>query len=86
MIFMRKPKLSIEAELEQLQCESFQYFLYEINLSNGLIKDKTAANWPASIAAVGLALSCYPIAVERGYIQRIDAIERTLDTLRFFLE
>ncbi len=47
-------KLTIEAELEALQCESFDYFLHEVNPSNGLILDKTAENWPASIAATGL--------------------------------
>ncbi len=77
-------KLSIDTELESLQCDSFDYFLYEINPFNGLVLDKTAANWPSSIAATGLALASYPIAVERGYMSRAQAVERTLITLRFF--
>lgn len=77
-------KLPIETELEKLQYESFSYFLHETNPSNGLVLDKTAENWPASIAATGLALSAYPIAVERGFMSRAAAIERTLVTLRFF--
>lgn len=81
---MKQHKLSTDAELEQLQRESFYYFLYEVNLKNGLIRDKTAQNWPSSIAATGLALASYPVGVERGFISRIDALERTLDTLRFF--
>lgn len=81
---MEGKKLSIDAELEILQRESFDYFLYEANPSNGLIRDKTAENWPASIAATGLALASYPIAVERGYMTRAKAVERTLNTLRFF--
>jgi hypothetical protein len=77
-------KLTIDAELEKLQRESFDYFLHEANPDNGLVIDKTAPNWPASIAATGLALASYPIAVERGFMSRAQAIERILNTLRFF--
>ena len=73
-----------EAELELLQRDTFDYFLKEANPANGLILDKTAANWPASIAATGLALTCYPVGVERGFIARDAAVARTLTTLRFF--
>ncbi len=41
-------------------------------------------DWPASIAAVGLALAAYPVGVERGFMTRDDAVQRTLATLRFF--
>ena len=77
-------KLSTDAELEKLQHESFNYFLHEVNPANGLVIDKTEANWPASIAATGLALAAYPVGVERGFMSRSAAIERTLNTLRFF--
>jgi hypothetical protein len=73
-----------EAELETLQRETFDYFIYEANPANGLIMDKTKADWPASIAATGLALSAYPVGVERGFWTRSAAVERTLATLRFF--
>ncbi len=76
--------LTIDAELEKLQRETFEYFLHETNPSNGLVIDKTAADWPASIAATGLALASYPVGVERGFISRAAAVERTLATLRFF--
>jgi len=33
---------------------------------------------------VGFALSAYPIAVERGWMTRADAVQRSLATLRFF--
>jgi hypothetical protein len=81
---MSTEKLTIDAELEKLQRDTFEYFLHETNPSNGLVIDKTAANWPASIAATGLALSAYPVGVERGFISRAAAVERTLATLRFF--
>ena len=73
-----------EADLEKLQHDSFKYFLHEANAANGLVIDKTAPDWPASIAATGLALAAYPVGVERGYMSRAAAADRTLNTLRFF--
>jgi hypothetical protein len=73
-----------EAELAQLQRLSFSYFQHETNPANGLVVDKSAPDWPASIAATGLALSAYPIAVERGMMTHKAALERSLTTLRFF--
>ncbi len=70
--------------LDLLQRESFEYFLHEVNTANGLVIDKTEEGSPSSIAAVGLALSAYPVAVERGFMTRDDAVARTLATLRFF--
>src|SRR6185369_14969324 len=81
---MRSNRLSVDAELEKLQRETFAYFLHETNPVNGLVIDKTAPDWPASIAATGLALASYPVAVERGFIPRAVAVDRTLTTLRFF--
>ena len=73
-----------EHQLRQLQHRACSYFEHEVNPANGLIVDKTAANWPASIAATGLALTCYPVAIENGWMSAPAAIERTLATLRFF--
>ncbi|MGB6200055.1 MAG: glucoamylase family protein [Candidatus Acidiferrales bacterium] len=70
--------------LDQLQRETFAYFVNESNPENGLIRDKTEKDWPASIAATGLALASYPVGVERAFLTRDDAIKRTLATLRFF--
>jgi hypothetical protein len=75
---------AVEAELEDLQRLSFSYFEHEVNPVNGLVADKTAQNWPASIAATGFALAAYPVGVARGFISRAAAVERTLQTLRFF--
>jgi hypothetical protein len=74
----------IDAELDKLQRDTFGYFLHETNPTNGLVIDKTAEDSPASIAATGLALAAYPVGVERGFISRSAAVERTLATLRFF--
>ncbi len=81
---MTGDQLALDAELESLQRDTFSYFLQEANLKNGLVLDKTAADWPASIAATGLALTSYPVAIERGFITRAAAIEIVLTTLRFF--
>jgi hypothetical protein len=72
--------------MEALQRDTFNYFVHEANPANGLIIDKTQPGTPASIAAVGLALSSYPVGVQRGFMTRADAIRRTLATLRFFQE
>lgn len=70
--------------LEKLQRHTFGYFVHEANPATGLISDNTRYGAPSSIAAVGLALSCYPVGVERGFMRREEAIARTLATLRFF--
>ena len=74
----------VNDQLQRLQHNTFTYFWKETNPRNGLIADNTAADdVPASIAGVGFALACYPIGVERGFVTRRQAIERTLATLRF---
>ncbi len=72
-------------QLDTLQRTSFKYFLDQTNPENGLVADSTWQGSPCSIAAVGFALACYPVAVERGWISRTDALELTLVTLRFFM-
>ncbi|TIP83445.1 MAG: hypothetical protein E5X58_37600, partial [Mesorhizobium sp.] len=67
---------AIEDDLAMLQRETFDYFIHEANPANGLILDKTEANWPASIAATGLALASYPVGVERGFMKRSAAAQR----------
>ena len=70
--------------LDEVQEESFSYFLHETNPRNGLVRDKTRSDWPASIAAVGVALAADPVGVERGFLTRAEAVRRTLTALRFF--
>jgi hypothetical protein len=70
--------------LATLQRKTFDYFVNEVNPSNGLVADRTKDGAPASIAAVGLALTAYPVGIARGYWTREEARARTLATLRFF--
>ena len=78
------PSLQHDLRLQHLQHKAFAYFLHESHPRTGLVADKNAPGWPASIAATGMALAGYPVAVERGLMTRAAAIERTLATLRFF--
>jgi hypothetical protein len=70
--------------LDGLQRAAFGYFLEAVNPATGLIADNSRANVPVSIAVVGFALSSYVVAVERGWLARADAVERSLTALRFF--
>ena len=78
-----EPSLSGE-DLAHLERDTFKYFADEMNPDNGLVPDNTRQGAPSSIAAVGFALTAYPIGVEREYLTREEAIERCLLTLRFF--
>jgi hypothetical protein len=79
-----RPSPREAAFLDTLQQRTFAFFWEQTNPGNGL----TADRWPtpsfSSIAAVGFALTAYPIGVERGYITRDEARERVVATLRFF--
>jgi hypothetical protein len=73
-----------EETLDQLQRAAFGYFLQAVNPGNGLVADTSRDGSPSSIAVVGFALSTYPVAVERGWMTRTEAVERSLATLGFF--
>jgi hypothetical protein len=73
-----------EHDLAKLESDTFKYFLHELHPATGLTADSTREGSPCSIAVVGFALTVYPIAVERRYLSRAEAIKRTLTKLRFF--
>ena len=73
-----------EARLDALQHHAFGYFAEHTNEANGLVADTSRPGSAASIAAIGFALACYPVGVERGWMTRVVAIQRTLACLRFF--
>jgi len=70
--------------LDRFQRAAFGYFVEHFNPANGLVADTSRQGAPASIAVVGFALSCYPVGVERGWMDRAEAASRTLAALRFF--
>ncbi|HEV2286755.1 MAG TPA: glucoamylase family protein [Steroidobacteraceae bacterium] len=69
---------------DDLEKRTFAFFWDTANPANGLVPDRAPGPSWASIAGVGFALTAYPIGVERGYVTRAAARERTLATLRFF--
>jgi hypothetical protein len=75
---------TVAAFLDTLQHRTFGFFWDLTPPGNGLTPDR----WPtpsfSSIAAVGFALTAYPIGVERGWVTRAAAADRTVATLRFF--
>ncbi len=70
--------------LDSLQYRTFQFFWKTTPENNGLTPDRYPTPSFSSIAAVGFALTAYPIGVERGYVTREEARKRVLATLRFF--
>lgn len=71
--------------LDTLQHRTFLYFWYECNPDNGLVKDRSTKDSPASIAAVGFAFPIWAIGVEHKWISRNEAVIRTLAALNFFM-
>ena len=80
------PSARETAFLDTLQRRTFDFFWERTNPRNGLTPDRWPTESFSSIAAVGFALTAYPIGVERDYLSRADARERVLTTLRFFWE
>ena len=87
----QEPAASHDVLLNEIQEKAFRYFEEQHNPHNGLVRDSApnrpgvTGNAPASIAAVGFALTVYPVAVERGWMSRASAQELTVRTLEFFL-
>src|SRR5215831_10396224 len=75
--------LNDETFLDLVQRTAFDYFWYEANPQNGLIKDRSSETALASIAAVGFGLSALTVGIDRGWISREAGRERVLTTLEF---
>jgi hypothetical protein len=75
---------NVAALIEGAQRHAFAYLEETTDPTSGLVLDSTQPGSPSSIAGVGMALSAYPIAVERGWMTRTQAVGITLRTLRFF--
>jgi hypothetical protein len=82
--FSQNKKKQWDPFLDTLQRRTIQWFLDVTPESTGLTPDRWPAEWsPSSIAAVGFALTTYPIAAEGKLMTRAQAAQRTLTTLRF---
>jgi hypothetical protein len=78
------PEADDDTLVSSLQRGAFRYIEQYVNPANGLVADNSRTGSPCSIAVVGFALACYPVAVENGWMARDRAAARTLATLRFF--
>ena len=71
------------AFLDTLERRTFSWFWERSDSRSGLTPDR----WPtpsfSSVAAIGFALTAYPVGVERGYVTRAQAAQRALNTLRY---
>ena len=80
-----RAQISDAALLDSLQYTAFRYFWVETNPANGLIRDRSTAGSPASIAATGFGLSAMCIGADHGWITRQQARDRVLTTLNTFV-
>ena len=71
------PSLRERAFVDTMSRRTFDYFWETTNPRNGLTPDRWPSKSFSSVAAVGFALTAYPIGVERGWISRTDAVNRT---------
>jgi len=78
-----KHSVAFDPFLDTVQQRTIQWFLDVTPKETGLTPDRYPSLTFSSIAAIGFSLTSYGVAVERNYIARADAINRTLTTLRF---
>ncbi len=81
-----QPAVHASPLVDTLQERTFRYFWDLAGRENGLIPDR----WPtpsfSSVAAVGFALTAYPVGIEHGWITREEGRGRVLTTLRFLAD
>ncbi|THK36372.1 hypothetical protein EHS39_19545 [Ensifer sp. MPMI2T] len=78
-------RMPTDQDLGRLQFTSLLYYLQCTNPDNGLVRDKTEPDAPASIAAIGMALATIPVVVERGVLIRKFAAKLARKKLAFLL-
>ncbi len=76
------PSLRQRALLDTIGERTFRWFWDTTDPQTGLTPDRWPRRTFSSVAAIGFALTAYPIGAERGWIRREQAAERTLNTLR----
>ena len=80
------PTVRQSALLDTIGERTFQWFWDTTDPNTGLTPDR----WPkkdfSSVAAIGFALTAYPIGAEHGWVSRSQAATRTLTTLRYLYQ
>lgn len=69
-------------DLDDLQRRAFEYFETFVHPETGLVADSSRPASDASIAAVGMALSSYPVAEATGWVRRSEVARRAVAVLR----
>jgi len=80
-----------DALLDELQRSAFRYFVEQADPRTGLVRDRAradgaASQGKASIAASGFALSAWAVATERGWTNRVTAVDHVRLALHFLAE
>ena len=70
------------AFLDYLERAAVGFFWYEANPATGLIRDRSQSWSASSVASVGFGLTALGIGVERGWLSRSAAADRTLTALK----
>ncbi len=78
------PPAGTDAFLDDLERRTVTWFTTYTDPSTGLTADRAPQPPFCSIAAVGFALTAYPIGAERGTITRAEARQRVRHTLEWF--
>jgi hypothetical protein len=73
-----------DAILDSLQYGAFRYAWDQANPVNGLLRDRSQAGSPCSIAAQGFGFSAICIGVDHGWVTRAAAAARVLTTLQTY--
>src|ERR1035437_5060327 len=68
------------ALLDEIERASFRFFAEQANPRTKLVRDRARADGSpsqgkASVASSGFALNAWVVAVERGWVSRVDAVE-----------
>lgn len=71
------------ALLDTLGERTFRWFWETTDSTTGLTPDRWPRRTFSSVAAIGFALTAYPIGAERGWVTRDAAAQRTLTTLQY---
>jgi hypothetical protein len=77
------PSAAEAALADTIARRTFDFFWETTSATTGLAPDRWPTRSFSSIAAVGYALTAYPVGVERGWVTREAARARVLATLRF---
>ena len=80
------PSVRQTALLDTIGQRTFSWFWDTTDPNTGLTPDRWPGKDFSSVAAIGFALTAYPIGVERGWVTRDASAARTLATLRYLYQ